>query len=99
MIELDKIESAQFAAYLNEEFAIVTPTGTIPAKLAEVRNLRHANSPSGRVPFSLLFRAAPHVRLPQHIYLTKHPRFGEMEIFLVQVGADAEGATLEAIFN
>ncbi len=51
------------------------------------------------VPFSLLFRTAPGVGVEQGMYRFSHAVLGELDIFVVPVGADEEGMRLEAIFN
>jgi hypothetical protein len=98
MLELDKVECAQFAACLDQDFEIVFPDGTLPVKLSEARPLG-IRPESIREPFSLTFVAARQFRFPQGTYKMRHPKLGEMEIFLVQVAADQNSATLEAVFN
>jgi hypothetical protein len=98
MLELDKVECAQFAACLNQDFEIVFSDGTLPVKLSEVRPLG-VRPESIRGPFSLAFVAGRPLRLPQGIYKMRHATLGEMEIFLVQVAADQTSSTFEAVFN
>jgi hypothetical protein len=49
--------------------------------------------------FSLVFRAAPTVRLPQQIYRVAHDRLGVLEVFLVPIAPDKDGSRYEAVFN
>jgi len=98
MLELDKIECAQFAACLNQDFEIVFTDGVLPVKLTEARPLG-VRPESIREPFALTFVVDRPLRLPQGIYKMRHGQLGEMEIFLVQVAADANSSTFEAVFN
>jgi hypothetical protein len=52
-----------------------------------------------RIPFSLLFRADPQVRLLQDTYPMRHAVLGEFTMFLVPVGRDRRGRYYEAVFN
>ena len=54
--------------------------------------------PSERTPFSLTFRGPGEPILPQQIYPLEHGELGELEIFIVPLGVDADGARYEAIF-
>lgn len=56
-------------------------------------------SKSGRQPFSLLFKGPPEPLLPQRIYTLRNAELGELELFLVPVGADAEAVDYEAVFT
>jgi len=98
MLELDKVECAQFAACLNQDFAVVFSDGTLPLKLSEARPLG-VRPESIREPFALTFVAGRPLRLPQGIYKMRNVALGEMEIFLVQLSVDQTGSTFEAVFN
>jgi hypothetical protein len=52
----------------------------------------------GRAQFSLYFTGPPQPILPQRIYRLAHPSLGDLELFLVPVGADADCVTYEAAF-
>lgn len=59
-----------------------------------------APGPGGREPFSLLFLGPREPVLPQRIYPLEHAELGRIDIFLVPVGPNAEGAMqYEAIFS
>jgi hypothetical protein len=98
MLELDKVECAQFAACLNQDFEIVFADGTLPLKLSEARPLGQRPE-SLREPFTLTFLGPANLRLPQGIYKMRNATLGEMEIFLVPIGADQTSSTFEAVFN
>ena|SRR5437764_15021514 len=99
MLELDKVTCEQFAVYLAQEFEIVLSDGTLPVKLIEAKQWGADQPPNIRQPFTLTFRLEGNLRLPQGIYKMRHPKLGEMEIFLVQVAGDANSSGFEAVFN
>jgi uncharacterized protein DUF6916 len=99
MLDLAKVQCAEFAACVNEDFEIFTRTGPLVLQLSEARRLGVRPASVQREPFSLIFRGAPQLRLPQAIYKISNPQLGEMEIFLVQIAADQTSSTFEAVFN
>jgi len=99
MLELDKVRCEQFAACLNQDFEIVFPDGTLPAKLTEAKPWGPDQPAPARQSFNLTFRIDRNLRFPQGTYRMRHVELGEMEIFLVQIAADANSSTLEAVFN
>lgn len=52
-----------------------------------------------RAPFSLVFLGPAEPVMPQAIRRLEHPSLGELEIFLVPIGKNAEGVRYEAVFN
>jgi hypothetical protein len=99
MLELDKVDRAQFAEFVDQDFELaLKDAAPLNVRLVKVRSLGAARAGS-REPFALEFRADASVRLPQHIYAVSHGQLGTMEIFLVQIGADSTGAYFEAVFN
>src|SRR3954454_21933797 len=99
MLELAKVTREQFAACLDQDFEIVFSGGTLPAKLTEAKQWGPDQPANIRQPFSLTFRVERSLRFPQGTYQMRHAQLGEMEIFLVQVAANANSSTLEAVFN
>ncbi|HYA05708.1 MAG TPA: hypothetical protein VEF90_07435 [Xanthobacteraceae bacterium] len=72
----------------------------IALKLTEATPLNPAWAPRGaRPPFSLLFVAEDPRVLPQRIYRMAHQALGDLAIFIVPVGKDAQGVTYQATFN
>jgi hypothetical protein len=98
MTELDKVQCAEFTAYLNQDFEIATSGAPLVLRLSEARPLA-PRAESVREPFALTFLSAPQLRLPQGIYRMTNAQMGVLEIFLVQIGADQNGSTFEAVFN
>jgi len=98
MLDLATARCEDFAACLNQDFAIILSDGALLLQLSEVRPLGKRPE-SLRDPFALTFLGRAGLRLPQQIYKMRNATLGEMELFLVQVGADQSGSTFEAVFN
>jgi hypothetical protein len=99
MLELDKVDRAQFAELVDQDFEIALKAAPpLRVRLVEVRSLGPARVGS-REAFALEFRGDPSNRLPQHIYAVTHSQLGTMEIFLVQIRADSTGSYFEAVFT
>lgn len=98
MLDLAKVQCADFAPCVNQDFEIATSGAPLVLQLFEAR-LRDATEGATRDPFTLTFRGAPALRLPQGIYRMSNAQLGEMEIFLVQIAADETSSTFEAVFN
>ncbi len=100
---LDKLTSGDFIPYLNQEFHIyyaeeeylsVILTDVKDSKMPPVR-------PDQRQGFSIIFQTGPDVKvmLRQHIFRVEHPQMGSYDIFIVPIGADANGRYYQAVFN
>ena len=98
MLDLAKVQCADFAACVNQDFQIATNAQPLVLELVEARP-RNRVPGAMRDPFTLTFRGPPPLRLPQGIYKMVNAQLGEMEIFLVQIAADATSSTFEAVFN
>ncbi|HEV7405545.1 MAG TPA: hypothetical protein VGO11_21550 [Chthoniobacteraceae bacterium] len=98
MIELDKATADDFSPALDQDFELITGTGTISLRLVAVdkKGLSHPARPE---PFTLRFEGAPPLRIPQAIYRLQNVTVGTIDLFLVQLGADAKGSQFEAVFN
>jgi hypothetical protein len=99
MLDLATVRREEFAACLDQDFEIVFADATLPVKLIDVKQWGPDQPPNIRQPFTLTFGVARSLQLPQGIYKMRNPSLGEMEIFLVQVAADANSSTIEAVFN
>jgi hypothetical protein len=99
MLDLAKVHREEFAACLNQDFEIVFSDGTLPVKLIDAKQWGPDQPANIRQPFALTFRIERNLRFPQGTYKVRNAELGEMEIFLVQVGANANDSTLEAVFN
>jgi hypothetical protein len=89
-----------FAERLGERFEIGEDNARIEATLIEARSLRESQGVGQRSSqFSLVWRGPPGTMLPQRIYTVRHSVLGEMALFLVCIGGDAEGPRFEAVFT
>jgi len=90
-----------FADRLGHVFAVAEQNmPAIPLTLTEAKPLDSARGmPGVRPPFSLIFLAKDPRVLPQRLYRLQHDDLGELTIFLVPVGKDAEGIRYQALFN
>jgi len=95
---VDVLTREDFLPRVGETFR-VGETGT-DLVLTEAASLaaRGASAGPRRAPFSLLFRG-PKPVLPQRTWALENEALGRLEIFLVPIGADADGVRYEAIFN
>jgi hypothetical protein len=98
MLDLAKVQCADFAACVNQDFEIATRGAPLVLQLFAA-NTREAPEGAARDPFTLTFHGPPPLRLPQGIYRMKNAQLGEMEIFLVQIAADEICSTFEAVFS
>lgn len=103
---LDKLTADVFRPVLNEHFQVfVQGYDPIVMELIEVNDRSQFTSGKmmaelgQRMPFTLLFRSAPNIYLPQSIYHIENPSVESMDIFLVPVGPDSKGMQYEAVFS
>ena len=102
MIENFTLET--FSPYLDGTFLV--SADSLPAREVVLISASDVGKPydlggdrPARTPFSLLFRGARDVVLPQRIYTIEHDELGTFDIFLVPIGPDREGMRYEAIFT
>jgi hypothetical protein len=90
-----------FAPRLGEAFDITLGEASAPLTLIDAQPLPAAGPVGGllRSPFSLLFRSASMVVLPQKIYRLKNDSLGALDIFLVPIARDGAGVVYQAVFN
>lgn len=88
-----------FAGCVNETFHAALNDGDIEFVLVEARPLPASLPGAARVPFSLLFRNGAALLFPQQIYQMRHPRVGNVGIFLVPIAREREGFLYQAVFN
>ena len=99
MLDLATATREQFEPCVGQVFELPVKDGRIALTLAEARVLGTARPGTARAPFALTFHGAPALRMPQQIHRLENAALGAMEIFLVQVAADATASHFEAIFN
>jgi hypothetical protein len=89
-----------FASVVRESFDLSIGETSMPLTLVEVQPLPVNPFPGMlRAPFSLLFRNASQVVLPQKLYGLKNASLGRLDLFLVPIARDHEGVIYQAVFN
>jgi len=85
----------------NQEFTIQFDTQTsVVAKLIEIKSINSQVVNVGQVePFSLVFEIPGDVVYEQNTYSMENKELGELDLFLVPIGADESGVRYEAIFT
>ena len=89
-----------FAPHLNSTFALALGESGVDLTLTEATRQPAQPFPGMlREPFSLIFRSASPVVLPQRIYPFRHQTMGRFEMFIVPIARDPAGIVYQAIFN
>jgi len=89
-----------FAGRAGQTFDLSMGESSVPLTLAEVNPLPVRPFPGMmRAPFSLIFRSATPVVLPQKLYRLKNADMGALDIFLVPIARDVQGIVYQAVFN
>lgn len=88
-----------FAGCVNDTFAADLDGMDVPFVLVEARPLADRSARPARAPFSLLFRNGSSFLYPQQTYSMRHPRMGQLGIFLVPVAQERAGFLYQAVFN
>lgn len=87
-----------FAGAANQEFSLDMGAATMALTLIEVKPLP-VHPGLMRAPFSLLFKCASPVILPQKTYKLKHAATGPLDMFLVPVARDGAAIVYQAVYN
>jgi hypothetical protein len=91
-----------FAAHVGDRYQLILDDSALSLELldATASGERGGPGPNGeeRLQFALLFRGPPAPALPQATRTLTHPGLGELELFLVPIGPDADGMRYEAVF-
>lgn len=96
---MDLLTLDHFSGCVNETFTAALNEGEIEFVLVEARAIEQRMRNAMRVPFSLLFRNTAVFLFPQQIYQMRHPKIGEVGIFLVPIAREREGFLYQALFN
>jgi hypothetical protein len=96
---MDLLTLEHFAGCVNETFHAALNDMEVEFVLVEARPLENTAKNAMRAPFSLLFRNTSPILFPQQIYPMRHPRVGELGIFLVPIAQERAGFLYQAIFN
>ncbi|MBK7871863.1 MAG: hypothetical protein IPJ74_14870 [Saprospiraceae bacterium] len=97
---LEKLTIEDFKPYLNQTFSIrFTPEVILPATLTSVTAWGSEND-KFRQPFTLEFHTEQkNEYYPQGTFTILHPAIGELPIFIVPIGPDADGMRYEVVFS
>jgi hypothetical protein len=96
---MELLSLEHFAGCINESFSASLDGMDVPFVLVEARPLQAPACNAARAPFSLLFRNASAFLFPQQTYAMRHPRVGDVGIFLVPIARDRDGFIYQALFN
>ncbi len=96
---MELLSLQHFAGCVNETFKASLGDGFLDFVLVEATPLPQRRPDAAREPFSLLFLNASPVLFPQQIYQMRHPRVGEVGIFITPIAQNRDGFVYQAIFN
>ena len=88
-----------FAQHANTTFEVLFSDGAMPLTLIDIQPLANHAANTMRAPFSLIFKSSIQHVLPQNTYRVRDPNRGEVDMFLVPLGRDAQGVTYQAVYN
>jgi hypothetical protein len=104
-VDLASVSRETFAGREGSEFdmdlsaAGVRGPTTLRLSLTTVEALEEPPWPVDRLPFSLMFSGPAAPIMPQGIYRLVHAELGSLELFLVPLQPDRDGARYEAVFT
>jgi len=98
---MEQITYGDFKPFLNDTFRIeVNPSSLIDMDLVSVDPLGNTIEQDANQAFAVVFRRdTDDDNLLQRIYTVTHPEMGDIEAFLVSIGADEIGMRYEAVFT
>ena len=89
-----------FARHLNETFEVALGTSSVEMTLVKATKGTPRDWEGLRKePFSLFFKCAKPVILPQRMYPFENSGFGRMDIFIVPIARERDGILYQAVFN
>jgi len=96
---LEKLQRTDFEQLVGQEFSLAAEGKELPLRLLEASRLGQTSGNPDRAPFALLFRGPKDPPLNQGTFEFRHPEIGNLSLFLVPIGPDAEGLCYEVVFN
>ncbi|NYZ61331.1 DUF6916 family protein [Luteimonas deserti] len=96
---MDLLTLEHFAGCLNETFMADIQGLEAPFVLVEAAPVQATLPGAQRTPFSLLFHNGSPLLFPQQTFRMRHPRLGDVGIFLVPIAQNREGFVYQAVFN
>lgn len=95
---LETLAVTDFTPLLNASVQFRAANAELALTLVEAALLNQP-SPRPAPAFRLIFRSPERYRLPQGVYALVHPTHGALEVMMVPIQPDAQGALFEVIFN
>jgi hypothetical protein len=95
------MERQDFARAADAEFDVFVGDATVTMTLIAIEPLP-SRPEAPREAFSLIFKSASPVVLPQRIYPMRNRALAgaqKVDVFIVPVGRDADGVRYQAVFN
>jgi hypothetical protein len=108
MAELGELSFETFSGHIGEPFGVASADAGVEIEpgasgltfeLIEAVSLGAPMTAGMRGPFSLLFRGPSQPILPQAIYRLTHDQLGSLDLFLVPLQPETDGARYQAVFN
>ncbi len=99
IIPLESVDHDTFFPLIGRTFSSGSSEGRVELVLGTVEKLGHRRADAARDPFSLTFHGPQGLRVPQGIYRLDCDEWGEIELFLTQLGDSAKGSEFEAVFT
>lgn len=96
---MDLLSLQHFAGCMNETFKASLGDGFVDFTLVEATPLPQRRPGAPREPFQLLFLNSSPVLFPQQIYQMRHPRVGEVGVFITPIAQNRDGFIYQAVFN
>lgn len=95
---IEVLDAEDFLPHVGTAFPVAGSEGAVSLELLSVTPARHVVA-GQRAGFSLLFRSTFPAPAEQTVLGLLHPTRGELGVFVVPVGQDADGVHFEAVFN
>ena len=95
---LDRLRKEDFEPLIGHRVSVVAGGSSTELEVAEASSLK-SPSPRETPPFRVILRSRDGWRAPQGMFRISHPKLGELELFAVPIGPDAEGLCYEILFN
>ena len=96
---LDQVQVEEFEPLVGTILRLSSGSDHVDLELTEARRLR-SPSPRQSSPFALVLRHnGAKQSFGQGMYRLHHPTLGEMDLFVVPIGPDANGMCYEVTFN
>lgn len=96
-MDLADLTLATFEPLVGDGFSVDAAPGALEFVLESASAA--GEWPGGRQPFSLIFVGPGEPMLPQAIYALQHADLGVLEIFVVPIARNDDGARYQAVFT